>query len=307
MTPSVLTAAYAMDLAIGDPEFLPHPVRWFGVAAARGERRLRLLRSGPASELTGGAVLTLSIAAFAWMLGRPTHPLWQAVFAWTALATRSLLEESRTVVRALEAGNLQAARNRVARIVGRDTAHLSESEIARAVVETLAESACDGIVAPLFWLSACGLSAGLAYKAINTLDSMIGHPEPPYRYFGRVAARLDDAANFIPARLTALAIVCAAGLRGLSAGRASRIWLRDGSKHASPNAGQSEAAIAGALGVRLGGENSYGGERHAAPLLNPEGRPATVRDAKAAIALTAMVSGLAFGVALLFAARRSRQ
>jgi adenosylcobinamide-phosphate synthase len=296
-----------MDLAIGDPEFLPHPVRWFGAAAERGERHLRPMCSGSSAELACGAVLTLSITAFAWLLGRPRRPLWQGVFAWTALATRSLLEESRAVVCALDAANLRVARERVARIVGRDTAHLDESEIARAVIETLAESACDGIVAPIFWLSTGGLSAGLAYKAVNTLDSMIGHREPPYRYFGRVAARLDDAANFIPARLTAFAIVCAAGFRIQGASGASRIWLRDGSKHASPNAGQSEAAMAGALGVRLGGENYYGGARYRAPLLNPEGRKATVQDAKAAIALTAMVSGLAFGVALLFATLRSRQ
>jgi adenosylcobinamide-phosphate synthase len=199
------------------------------------------------------------------------------------------------------------ARQRLARIVGRDTAHLDETEISRAVIETLAESACDGIVAPLFWLACGGVSGAISYKAINTLDSIIGHPEPPYRYFGRFAARLDDAANFIPARLTALGIAAAARLQGLEAARALQIWRCDGDRHVSPNAGQSEAAMAGALGVRLGGVSSYDGRLHHTPLLNAEARPASLRDAKAALSLVAIVSGLAFGAALLVVAGRRRR
>jgi adenosylcobinamide-phosphate synthase len=221
------------------------------------------------------------------------------MFTWTALATRSLLDEAQTVIRALEANDLDFARQRLRRIVGRDTEYLDEIEISRAVIETLAESACDGIVAPLFWLSVGGVSAAMCYKAINTLDSMIGHPEPPYRYFGRAAARLDDAANLIPSRLTALALVAAAKVRRVDAGNALRIWCREGNLHASPNAGQSEAAMAGALGVRLGGANSYDGRPRSAPLLCAEGRPASVRDARAALSLIALVSGIAFGAALL--------
>jgi adenosylcobinamide-phosphate synthase len=136
---------------------------------------------------------------------------------------------------------------------------------------------------------------------------MIGHPEPPYRYFGRFAARLDDAVNFIPARLTALGIVAAAKLLALDATRAQQIWRRDGNRHASPNAGQSEAAMAGALGVRLGGVSSYDGRPHDTPLLNAEGRPASVRDAKTALSLVAIVSGLAFGAALAVVAVRRRR
>jgi adenosylcobinamide-phosphate synthase len=211
------------------------------------------------------------------------------------------------VVRALEAADLDLARQRLARIVGRDTAHLHETEISRAVIETLAESTCDGIVAPLFWLAAIGVSGAMAYKAINTLDSMIGHREPPYRYFGRVAARLDDAVNFIPARLTALGIVTAAKLQGFDSGRALQIWRRDGDKHASPNAGQSEAAMAGALGVRLGGISSYDGHPHHTPLLNAEGLPPSVRDSNAALSLVAIVSALAFGAALLAVGWRRRR
>jgi adenosylcobinamide-phosphate synthase len=307
MTAPRLALAYALDLLLGDPEWLPHPVRWFGSCISAGERWLRRRVRGRESEVVGGAALTGAVIAMGWALGRPKYRTWQVTLAWTALATRSLLDEAGAVIRALEAGDLVLARHRLARIVGRDTAHLNESEIARAVIETLAESTCDGIVAPLFWLAAGGVSGGMAYKAINTLDSMIGHPEPPYRYFGRVAARLDDAANFIPARLTAIGIVAAAKIQGLDASAARLTWLRDGNRHASPNAGQSEAAIAGALGVRLGGESSYDGHPHHAPVLHAEGRPPSVRDAKAALPLVAIVSGLAFGAALVVLSVKSRR
>ena len=299
MTAARLALAYALDLVFGDPEWFPHPVRWFGLLIRTGERWLRRGGSGPRREMLAGAALTGSVVSIAWASGRPQNAAYQVLLAWTALATRSLQDEARTVIQALEEHNLERARQRLARIVGRDTGHLNESEIATAVIETLAESTCDGIVAPLFWLAAGGVPCAMAYKAVNTLDSMIGHPEPPYRYFGRVAARLDDVANFVPARLTALGIVSGAKLRGLDAARARQIWHRDGGKHASPNAGQSEAAMAGALGVRLGGMRSYNSYPHSAPLLHEEGRPALAHDARAALSLVAVVSGLAFGVALL--------
>jgi adenosylcobinamide-phosphate synthase len=299
MTAPRLALAYALDLLLGDPKWFPHPVRGFGFLIRKGERWLRSVIRGPRQELVAGAALTCAITSSGWILGRPGNPSWQVLLAWTALATRSLLSESRAVIRALEAGDLCSARQKLSCIVGRDTAHLNESEISRAVIETLAESACDGIVAPLFWLAAGGVSCAMSYKAINTLDSMIGHREPPYRYFGRVAARLDDAANFVPARLTAAGIVAAAKLQRLDAECAFAIWRRDGSKHASPNAGQSEAAIAGALGVRLGGTNSYDGRAHHAPLLYAEARPPAVRDARSALSIVAIVSGLALGAALL--------
>jgi adenosylcobinamide-phosphate synthase len=301
MTAPRLAAAYGLDLLLGDPEWFPHPVRGFGAMISVGERQLRRLGGEPATELLAGAALTGGVVWMAWALGRPRNAVWQVLLAWTALATRSLLDEASAVIRALEADDVPLARKRVARIVGRDTADLDSSGICRAVIETLAESACDGIVAPLFWLSVGGVPFAMSYKAINTLDSMIGHPEPPYRYFGRVAARLDDAASFIPARLTALGIMCAAMFQGFD------IWMRDGNKHASPNAGHSEAAMAGALGVRLGGPSSYDGHPHHAPLLNSEARKPSVRDARAALSIVAIVSGLAFGAALLTIAWRSRR
>jgi adenosylcobinamide-phosphate synthase len=307
MTAPRLAIAYALDLLLGDPEWFPHPVRLFGLLTRAGERLMRPFTSGPTSEIVAGTALAISVASVGWALGRPKTSAWQVLLAWTALATRSLLDEAQAVIQALEAGDLDLARRRLSRIVGRDTADLDATEISRAVIETLAESACDGIIAPLFWLAAGGVSCAMSYKAINTLDSMIGHPEPPYRYFGRAAARLDDAASFIPARLTALSIVAAAKFQGLDAEGARRIWLRDGDRHASPNAGQSEAAIAGALGVQLGGPSSYNGDPHDAPLLYAEGRAASLRDAKSALSLIALVSGIAFGAALLVLAGRRRR
>jgi len=301
MTAPVLAAAYGLDLLLGDPEWFPHPVRGFGAIVRVGEPPLRRLGGQPATELLAGAALTCSVVSVAWALGRPRHAAWQLLLAWTALATRSLLDEASAVIRALEVDDLALARKRVARIVGRDTAHLDATEISRAVIETLAESACEGIVAPLFWLAVGGIPFAMSYKAINTLDSMIGHPEPPYRYFGRFAARLDDAASFIPARLTAFGIMSATMFQGFD------IWLRDRNKHASPNAGQTESAMAGALGVQLGGSSSYDGHPHHAPLLNAEARKPSVCDARTALSIVAVVSGLAFCAALLTVAWRSRR
>jgi adenosylcobinamide-phosphate synthase len=303
MTAPQLGFAYSMDLLAGDPEWFPHPVRLFGAMVQLGEA-LRPHPTTPLKDVVGGGLLTGVVISLAWTMGRFRQPVWQVLMAWTTLATRSLLDEAGAVIRAWEAGDLDRARRRLARIVGRDTERLPESEIGRALIETLAESACDGIVAPLFWLAVGGLPFALAYKAVNTLDSMIGHPEVPYRYFGRAAARLDDAANLLPARLTALGIAAAAKLHGLDARGSWAIWRRDGSRHASPNAGQSEAAMAGALGVQLGGTNCYDGRPHRGPLLCAEGLPPAIEHAKAAMSLVATVSVLAFGASLLALAWR---
>lgn len=300
MRPRHFALAYALDWLLGDPDWFPHPVRWFGRWILSGERWLRKIARSERDEEIAGAALTCSIAMTAWTLGKPRNAAWQVMLAWTALATRSLLDEASAVIHALEADDLVLARMRLSRIVGRDTAELNESEISRAVIETLAESTCDGIVAPIFWLAIGGVPAAMMYKAINTLDSMIGHMDAPYRHFGRVAARLDDAANFIPARLTAAAIIASSD----APRRASRAWLLDGNKHASPNAGQSEAAMAGALGVRLGGTNSYDGVMHEKPLLHAEGRAPNVREARAALKTVAIVSAIAFGVAMIAMRKR---
>jgi adenosylcobinamide-phosphate synthase len=227
--------------------------------------------------------------------------------AWTTLATASLASEAGAVVTALESHQLEAARRLLSMIVGRDTDRLDQSEIARAVIETVAEGVCDGVIAPLFCLAVGGLPLALAYKALNTLDSMIGHPEHPYTYFGRFAARSDDVANFIPARLTALAITVAAGLSAKSYRDAWRTWLRDGHKHSSPNAGQSEAAMAGALQVRLGGTNYYQGKPSVKPLLGERYERPTAADARRSIVLVRIASAVAFVAAFAWCTWKRRR
>lgn len=306
-------AAYSVDLAVGDPPEFPHPVRWMGRGISSGERWLRPGTRRPEIELMKGAILSAAIIAgayagakFSMLLSRRAHPVLgdavEVLLAFTALATRSLLVEAGAVVDALDAHRLPEARQKLAMIVGRDTACLDESEMARAVIETAAESICDGIVAPLMYLAVGGVPLAFAYKAANTLDSMIGHPDEPYRYFGRVAARVDDVANLVPARLTAGLIVAAAALTGYDSRAAWHNWRRDGDKHPSPNAGQSEAAMAGALRVRLGGLNYYDGKPARKPYLGDGANGATVREARASLRIAGVVSLLACSVAVLLTA-----
>jgi adenosylcobinamide-phosphate synthase len=302
IAPTRFLAAYCLDWIAGDPQWLPHPVRFIGKAISAGERLLHR-PAKPASEILQGTLLTMSVTGGSWIAARfaaeKGGAIAQILLAWTTLATRSLLEESAAVIDALELDDLMLARCRLALIVGRDTELLDQAEIHRAVIETLAEGLCDGVVAPLVYLAIGGVPLGMAYKAMNTLDSMIGHPEPPYRYFGRVAARLDDAANFVPARLAGLAIMMGALCTGRNARQAWAVFRRDGHKHPSPNAGHPEAAMAGAIGVRLGGMNYYGGRPSPKPLLGREGRTATRADARAAIRIVAAGSLILFAAAWL--------
>jgi adenosylcobinamide-phosphate synthase len=309
-----LAAACALDWIAGDPHWFPHPVRWIGLGVTAGERFLRPGTAAPREDLIRGALLTAAIVSASWAGARTLAARGVAaeiLLAWTALAAGSLRREATQVV---EARSLIEARRKLSMIVGRDTETLDEEEIARSVIETVAESLCDGVVAPLFYLALGGVPSALAYKAVNTLDSMIGHPEPPYRYFGRVAARVDDAANWLPARMAAMLIVGAAAFRAatarersLSSSRAFDVWLRDGGKHQSPNAGQTEAAMAGALGVRLGGLNYYGGAPAPKPLLGKEGEAPRLADARAAIRVAAVASVLACVAAAFFCFWRERR
>jgi adenosylcobinamide-phosphate synthase len=301
--------AYALDWLIGDPEWAPHPVRWMGRLIRIGEHFLRRFIRRPRAEFIGGLSLSLFIVGVfgpgGWLLlenlgGRnKTMAFVVALYlAVTTLATRSLLDEARAVRRLLLSSDLVAARRQVARIVGRDTQELDEPEVTRAVIETLAESASDGVVAPMFYLAIGGAPAALAYKAINTLDSMIGHRDERYEYFGKFAARLDDAANFIPARLTALLFVLAAWMLRLDWRGAWRVLWRDAAKHKSPNAGRPEAAMAGALDVRLGGTNYYDGEPHHGPRLGDAKRPLDDLALRYALRITACASLLMFVICL---------
>ena len=309
----VLAAAYLLDWVAGDPEWLPHPVRLIGKGAEEGERALRMPAQTASTELIAGGALTLGLIAtayfgtamtIAWMnrQGRILGFACETLLAWTCLASRSLHDESSAVVRALEADDIVLARRRLSRIVGRDTQDLDASEISRAVIETVSESCSDGVIAPLFYMAIGGVPLGMAYKAINTLDSMIGHANERYFYFGKVAARLDDVANLVPSRLTALAITAVAATKqdGDSA-TALETWIRDGGKHKSPNAGQPESAMSGALQVRLGGQNFYEGEAVAAPFIGERFARPTTRRAVQAIQVAAAVSVLGAIVAIVTA------
>ncbi len=297
---SVLASAWLLDWIAGDPEWLPHPVRLMGATITGGERLLcRPTDSDTRKLVTGGALsVTLVAATYAvtrtiLTLARRRGPVVggaaEILLAWTCLASRSLHNEASAVLRALENDDLPLAREKLARIVGRDTLLLNEAGISRALIETLAESSCDGVVAPLFYLALGGVPLGMAFKAVSTLDSMIGHTDERYLYFGRVAARLDDVTNYLPARLTALVITAAAGSPARMAASA-RIWLRDGAHHRSPNAGRSEAAMAGALTVRLGGASTYRGELVETPLLGAEFQQPSAAHAARALRLASIVS-----------------
>jgi adenosylcobinamide-phosphate synthase len=317
MQPNKFAAAYALDWCIGDPEWLPHPVRLIGWSIDASEHALRRRGSGKSFEFAAGALVAIGVPTLSALCvyallkrlrsARPAlacaAELW---LASTCLSTHNLLDEAAEVLRALDKKDLQRARLRLARIVGRDTRELGEEEICRALVETLAESLSDGIIAPLFYLAIGGVPLAMAYKAVNTLDSMIGHKDERYLYFGRVAARMDDVANYIPARISALLLCLSASfIPQANALRARQLWLRDGSKHSSPNAGQVEAAMAGLLGVQLGGTNKYAEEVIESAHLGSE-FPLPNRDAaRRAWKAVGLASLLGFSCALIFTLRRN--
>jgi adenosylcobinamide-phosphate synthase len=310
----LLPAIYLADQIAGDPEWFPHPVRLMGTAIARGETALRRPHQSKAEELIAGATLTVVLVSASYSLTRLVirrayrHSkvlggLTEVVLGWTCLAAHNLEQEATFVTKALDSGDVALARQRLARIAGRDTQQLDIHEISRAVIETVAESASDGIIAPLFYMSIGGVPLAMAYKAVNTLDSMIGHADARYFYFGKAAARIDDAMNYPPARLTALAIVAASWICGGSdAQTAWKIWRRDGSKHKSPNAGQPESAMAGAFRVRLSGGNFYDGEPVPAEPIGEEFPSPQPHHARKAIRMVSAVTLLGLGAGILLSA-----
>ncbi len=260
--------ALLLDLIIGDPHGMPHPVVAIGRLISVLDRNLRL---SWLNERLAGVMLLLIVVIFAagttWFLLKILTLLmplagWIAaiILSSTCLAARSLHKESSRVASALMGGDLPAARHYLSYIVGRDTGQLEEPEIWRALIETVAENTSDGIIAPLFWLTIGGPVTAMAYKAVSTLDSMVGYRNRHYLQFGWASARMDDLLNYLPARLTALLLIVSSPLAGCSLSAAARITLRDRLNHPSPNSGHPEAAAAGALGVRLGGASSYNGE-----------------------------------------------
>jgi adenosylcobinamide-phosphate synthase len=317
----LLPAVYLADQAVGDPEWFPHPVRFMGWAITKGEDLLRHPEQSEQGALLAGAVLAGALVAASYSLtrwvitaayrrSRQLGWLTEIMLGWTCLASRNLHDEACSVLAALDVGDIVLARMRLARIVGRDTQHLNTDEICRAVIETIAESASDGILAPLFYMSLGGVPLAMAYKAVNTLDSMIGHADEQYYYFGKAAARLDDAANYLPARLTALAMVAACPLCAGNPSDAWQVWRRDGGKHKSPNAGQPESAMAGALGVQLGGDNTYAGEVLPAEKMGEEFPAPRPKDARKAIRIVSAVTVLGIGAGMLlgiaFCAKRTK-
>lgn len=269
-----LPVGFLIDLLIGDPHGLPHPIAAIGALISGLERLLRrLFPKTPAGETFAGAALWILTAGAAtgvpFLLLRACGRVspWlrlavESVMCWQILAVKSLRDESMKVHTALRAGDLAAARQAVSMIVGRDTDRLDEADVARAAVETVAENTSDGVIAPLLFLALGGAPLGFFYKAVNTMDSMLGYTDPPYRDIGRVPARLDDAANCFPARLTALLMLLAGAVLRLDVKNGWHVFLRDRRRHASPNAGQTEAVCAGLLGLRLGGDARYHGVLH---------------------------------------------
>ncbi|WP_377268839.1 cobalamin biosynthesis protein [Peterkaempfera sp. SMS 1(5)a] len=287
-------AGYAADTVLADPR-RGHPVAFFGSAAAALERRLWRDHRAAGSAFTAlcvGAVAAGAIAADR-AAGRSgtARALLAAGATWTVLGGTSLTREARTVAAALEAGDPAAARARLPHLCGRDPRGLDRDGLARAVVESVAENTADAVVNALTWGALAGTPGLLAFRAVNTLDAMVGHRSPRHRRFGWASARLDDAVGWPGARLTALLTVAAAP----DPGRAWRVWRRDGSAHPSPNAGQAESAFAGALGVRLGGTLAYGGRVEHRPVLGGELRPVQVADIERACLLSRRVGLLALG------------
>jgi len=320
IAPVNLILAFFLDLAIGDPRWLPHPVRIIGKGIEAMERLLRD-RFNDEHEKAAGVLLVCAVVLPATFIafvagrlllsfsGRPLSVIGALAFIYlvsTTLALRGLISSARHVIGAVREKSLSVARQRLAMIVGRDTDNLGEEAILRATIETLAENLSDGFVAPLLYLVVGGLPLAVAYKAVNTLDSMVGYKNPRYIRFGWAAARLDDAANYIPARITGLLLAAAAFFCSFAGGashaarRSFAVMRRDGKNHTSPNSGIPEAAMAGALGVRLGGPSVYGGVVVEKPFIGDGVAEDYLRSADCAVALAACAASLMVVLALLF-------
>ena len=272
-----LLLGYLLDLIFGDPERLPHPIVWFGKMISWGEHRLNRGQHRMAKGAVMSVAYILLVFFVLWGLIRliPNAILWgvlNTIIIFYCLAGTTLIREVRNVFLALDE-SLEAGRKQVARIVGRDTSELTVQEVRTAALETLAENLSDGVIAPLFWLAVLGVPGMVAYKMVNTLDSMIGYRTERYKDFGCWAARIDDIANYIPARLTAVLMVIASGKPTLL----KFVW-RNGRKHASPNSGYPEAALAGALNCRFGGPHYYFGELFDKPFIGENERDLTTAD-----------------------------
>ena len=296
-------AGWLLDLMLGDPAWLPHPVVWFGKMISWGEHRL----NKGTHRMTKGAVLAVCLILLVffvvWGLKRllPNIVLWlvvDTIIVFYCLAGTTLIREVREVFLALDR-SLDEGRQQVARIVGRDTSELSAQEVRTAALETLAENLSDGMIAPLFWFALLGTPGMLAYKMVNTLDSMIGYRTERYKDFGCWAARIDDVANYIPARLTALLMVIVSGKWSLF----GFVW-KNGRRHASPNSGYPEAALAGILNCRFGGPHYYFGELFDKPFIGENDRELTTSDMQTAVSINRAAEVLTVVLTLLVTSLR---
>lgn len=294
---SPLIIGWILDKLFGDPDCIPHPVVWFGKAIAFCERHFN---KGENKKLKGGlcaVILITGVFLISFYILKVlsfcviVKIIVESILIFYCLAGKTLIKEVRQVFTALDK-SLQAGREQVGRIVGRDTSELSPQEIRIAALETLAENLSDGVVAPLFWYALLGVPGMLAYKMINTLDSMVGYKNERYRDFGMVAARIDDIANYIPARLTALLMILVSGRWSLM-----KFVAKYGKMHASPNSGYPESALAGVLGCRFGGPHSYFGEIVDKPFIGTVERDLNTKDAMAAIMINQRVEAAMVAIA----------
>ena len=307
-------AGFGLDCLFGDPMSRLHPVVLMGKLISFLEKKLRAkFPKTPREEQTAGSIMALLVAGIsagagfallylAWLVHPWAYFAVSAFLCWQCFAARCLMTESKKVVTALRNEGLDAGRRQVAMLVGRDTEDLTGEQVMKAAVETVAENTSDGVVAPLFWMALGGAVGGLFYKAVNTMDSMVGYKNEKYLHFGRCAARFDDAVNYIPARLSALVMIGAAFLLKLDGKNAFRIWRRDRRNHASPNSAQTESACAGALKVQLGGNASYFGQIYEKPTIGDPIRPIEEADVNRACRLmygTSVLVLLLYGMIVL--------
>jgi adenosylcobinamide-phosphate synthase len=278
-----LVAGFLLDGVVPDPR-RGHPVALFGAAAGRLERWL--YRD---SVMAGGLYAGAAVLPMVLLGARVRNPVLVAAASWAVLGGSMLGREAERVADALESGDLKRARELLSGLCGRDPRFLDEAGVARAVVESVAENTSDAVVGPLVWGSLCGVGGLVGFRAVNTLDAMVGHRNDRYERFGKVAARLDDVAGWAPSRLTALLTVLAAPVVGGRPGQTWRVWRRDRGSHPSPNAGQCEAAFAGALGLTMGGTNTYGDRVEHRPLMG-EGPEVGVGDVRRAVRLARAVN-----------------